>query len=320
MAFLVIQTEELDAAPAAWLGERCELVRCAVNDPAFSGLLARAHALVVRTYTRVDAAMLAQAPNLRVVARAGVGLERVDVSACAERGVAVVHTPDANTQAVAEYVFALLLDATRPRLFLDKPLEERAWRELRNDLRAARQISDCTLGVLGMGKIGRRVAEIARGFRARVIYHDLEPIDPSVRAGAEPVTRDELLARADLLTIHVDNRPANRHVLDADAFGRMRPDVVLVNTSRGFVIDPFACAEFFINHPSASAMLDVHDPEPFDKTYPLLDIANVHLAPHVAAATATANRAMSWVVRDVWRVLCGERPEHAAEAPPHQPA
>lgn len=256
--------------------------------------------------------MLERAPNLRVVGRAGVGLERVDLMACHQRNVAVVHTPDANTQAVAEYVYALLFDAMRPRLFLDKAIDEKSWRQLRNDLRARRQLSDCTIGILGMGKVGRRVARIAQGFGVRTIYHDLIDIEPAQRFGAEPVDRDELLSRADILSLHVDSRPGNKHSLDAASFARLKPDAILVNTSRGFVIEPYACADFFIKNPAASALLDVHDPEPFDAAYPLIDIPNVHLAPHIAAATEAANRAMSWVVRDVARVLEGEKPEHAA--------
>jgi D-3-phosphoglycerate dehydrogenase len=308
--FTVIQTEELDDSAASWLSERCELVRAGPDDPRFESLIRRAQGLVVRTYTLVDEAMLEKAPMLRGVARAGVGLERIDVDACERRGVRVVHTPEANTQAVAEYVFALLFDALRPRAFLEKPLEERDWRQLRSDLRARRQLSDCTLGIVGMGKIGRRVAEIARAIRMRVIYHDLQEIPAALRAGAEPVSMDELLTRSDVISLHVDARPGNRNLINSAAFSRMRSDVVLVNTCRGFVIEPYACAEFFISHPGATALLDVHEPEPFDGRYPLLEIANVHLAPHIAAATSSANRAMSWVVRDLWRVLIGEVPEY----------
>jgi phosphoglycerate dehydrogenase-like enzyme len=287
-------------------------VKCCVEDAKFPTLLKDASGLVIRTYTRVDAGLLERAPKLKVVGRAGVGLERVDLKACHQRNIAVVHTPDANTQAVAEYVYALLFDAMRPRLFLDKAIDEKSWRQLRNDLRARRQLSDCTLGVLGMGKVGQRVARAAQGFGVRTIYTDLVEIDPSRRFGAEPVLREELFARADIISLHVDSRPGNRHLVDAALLGRMKSDAILVNTSRGFVIEPYACADFFIKNPAASALLDVHDPEPFDAAYPLIDIPNVHLAPHIAAATEAANRAMSWVVRDVARVLEGQRPEHAA--------
>lgn len=132
---LVIQTEHLDAAPAAWLGERCELVKRGATEPGFADLLKRADGLVIRTYTTVDAAMLAGAPNLKVVGRAGVGLDNVDLAACAAKGVVVCNTPDANSTAVVEYVLALMLDATRPRVSLNQPVSPAEWKRLRGRTR-----------------------------------------------------------------------------------------------------------------------------------------------------------------------------------------
>ncbi|VAX40099.1 D-3-phosphoglycerate dehydrogenase [hydrothermal vent metagenome] len=305
---LVIQTEELDAEPAAWLAERCELVACRYDDPGFGAVLARADGLVVRTYTVVDTALLAAAPRLRVVARAGVGVDNIDLEACWGRGVVVVNTPGANTRAVVEFVVASVLDAIRPRLFLHEALDREAWGTVRKDLEAPRQLADCTVGVLGFGRIGSQVARAFGAMDAKVIYHDLREIEPGVRFGAEPVGREELFAQADIVTVHVDGRRSNYHIVDAAACAHMREDVVFLNTSRGFVVDPVACAEFFVDHPGAMAILDVHDPEPIVETSPLLEIANVHLSPHIAGATRAAKREMSWVVRDVWRVLSGEEP------------
>jgi D-3-phosphoglycerate dehydrogenase len=309
---LVIQTEDLDAEPAAWLAERCELVVCRYDDPGFGALLARADGLVVRTYTIVNAEMLAAAPRLRVVARAGVGVDNIDLAACWDRGVVVVNTPGANTRAVVEFVVASVLDAIRPRLFLHEPLERADWGAARKELEAPKQLADCTVGILGLGRIGSQVARAMAAVDAGVIYHDLREIDESSRFGAVPVGREELFARADILTVHVDGQKANYHTLDAAAFGSMREDVVFLNTSRGFVVDPIACAGCFVDRPGAMAILDVHDPEPIVETSPLLEIANVHLSPHIAGATRAAKRDMSWVVRDVWRVLEGEAPEHPA--------
>ncbi len=300
---LVIQTEHLDAAAAAWLAERVELVKCASEDEAFPALLARASGLVIRTYTNVDEAMLARAPKLRVVGRAGVGLDNVDQEACLRRGVAVFNTPDANGTAVVEYVACLMLDALRPRVFLDKALPAAEWKKVRTGLLARRQLCQMTLGIWGLGKIGKRIARLGAGLGMKVIYHDLLDIPPDQRHGAEPVSRDQLCAGADILTVHVDGRHENTNLVSTDAFGRMKSDVVFINTSRGFIVDPHATAEFMIAHPAATAMLDVHEPEPFGADYPLLDIANVHLSPHIAAATELANTNMSWVVRDVWSVL-----------------
>jgi phosphoglycerate dehydrogenase-like enzyme len=313
---LVLQTEHLDPAAAAWLAERCELVRCASESSEFPALLARADALVIRTYTLITPALLTGAPNLKVIGRAGVGVDNVDLPACAARNVTVCNTPDANTRAVVEYALALMLDATRPRAFVERPLDTPAWKALREELKARRQLCEMTLGIWGLGKIGSRLARAAAALDMTVIYHDLLDIPPAQRHGATPVTRDELCARADILTIHVDGRRSNRHILSTDALGRCKSDVVLLNTSRGFVLDPHALATFMLAHPAATALLDVHDPEPFGPTYPLLDIKNIHLLPHIASATTLANANMSAVVHDVWRVLQGQPPIHPALAEP----
>ncbi len=313
---LVIQTEHLDDEAAAWLKARCRLEVHDSAEPGFEGLLAKAQGLVIRTYTEVNAALLARAPALRVVGRAGVGLDNVDLAACAKKGVAVVHTPDANTRAVVEYVLALLLDITRPRAFLDGPLDPPAWKAARQELKARRQLCELTLGIYGMGKIGRQVARAATALDMTVLYHDLLEIPAAQRAGATPVSREELARRSDVVSIHVDGRRSNRGVIGADFLRELRRDAVIMNTSRGFVIDAIALAEFMIANPGATALLDVHDPEPFDATYALLDIDNVHLAPHIASATDLANRNMSWVVRDVWRVLSGEVPQFPAKPQP----
>ncbi len=288
------------------------MIECPSDDPRFASLLAEADALLVRTYTRVDDALLARAPRLRVVARAGVGLDNVDVPACTRRGVRVVSTPGANTRAVVELVFAFLLDALRPRVFLDRALDPESWKSLRRELQAPRQLCDLTLGVVGLGKVGSGVARVAAAMDMRVIYHDLLDIPGADRAGAQPVALDDLLARSDVVSLHVDARPGNRHLIGAAQLALCRPDCIILNTSRGFVIDAAALAAFLRTHPGASAVLDVHDPEPFGPDYPLLGLPNAHLAPHIGAATATANRNMSWVVRDLWRVLSGEEPEWPA--------
>ncbi|TVQ60723.1 MAG: 3-phosphoglycerate dehydrogenase [Phycisphaerales bacterium] len=322
LAPLIIQTEALEPEPGAWLREQgAELVECAPINPRFAELLPEAAALLVRTYTVVDEALLERAPNLRVVARAGVGLDNIDVPACRARGVEVVHTPGANTRAVVEFVLALALDALRPRVFLDTPLDQDAWNRARKELTAPRQLAGSTVGILGLGRVGAGVARAFHALDARVIACDVRApseLRPEARTLVERgdvamVDVDTLCAESGVLSLHVDGRASNRHLVGADAFGRFKSDVVLINTSRGFVLDPFACAEFMLAHPGACALLDVHDPEPFTAAHPLLDLPNVHLAPHLASATRPAKTNMSWVVRDLWRVLLGESPEHPAE-------
>ena len=185
---LVIQTEHLAAEPAAWLARRCRLEVCATDDPRFSGFLGQAKGLVVRTYTIVDEKLLDAAPALRVVGRAGVGLDNIDVGVCRARDVEVVYTPQANTQAVVEYVICLLGSVLRPAVSLEEPVDAERWKQMRAERSGQRQMSELTLGLLGLGRIGSRVAEVAAaiGFE-RVLYNDLVEIPPARCHGAVSV-------------------------------------------------------------------------------------------------------------------------------------
>ena len=299
----VIQTEHLSPAAAAWLGERAELVTAGAGTPLFEAAAPRAEGLVVRTYTRVDAALLDRLPRLRAVGRAGVGMDNIDLGECARRGIACFNTPDANTQAVVEYVTCLLCDALRPRLMLTEPVGAARWNEIRREVVAHRQMDELTLGVLGFGRIGRRVAQVAAAIGFEVRFHDLVEVPEADRAGARPVTAERLFAECDVITVHVDGRASNARLVGPHLLERMRPGGVLVNTSRGFVVDHEALARHLRRDPTSMALLDVHDPEPFDASNPLLGLPNAHLAPHLASRTDAAMEAMSWVVRDVWAAL-----------------
>lgn len=311
---LVVQTEDLSDAPAGWLSERANLVRCAHHDePRFGQLLGQAEGLVVRTYTKVDAALLERAPRLRVVGRAGVALENIDIPACRARGVEVVHTPGSNTRAVVEYAWLLILDALRARTTVTGPIAQAAWDQIRRDYTVPRQLSDMTLGVLGLGKIGSSMARVAQALEMRCVYHDIRDIPSAQRYGAELATPHEVLARSDIVSIHIDPRPTNAGYVGRDLLRSLKADALVINTSRGFVLDARALVDALSPRPNARAILDVHDPfEPIPTGYPLLGVPNVTLLPHLAACTETAKENMSWVVRDVWRVLCGEKPSWPA--------
>ncbi|MFG0274235.1 MAG: NAD(P)-dependent oxidoreductase [Phycisphaerales bacterium] len=304
---VALVTESIDDACRQWLAERCDLRAVAPTDAGFDAQLATAHALVVRTYTTVDEALLAKAPNLRVVGRAGVGLDNIDLHACRLRDVVVVHTPEANTEAVVEFTVARMLQALRPLREVAQSMPAEQWKRLRDALITPRQASGATLGVLGFGRIGSRVARTARSLGMRVLYTDLDEIPGAAAFGAEPVDRDTLLRESDVLTIHVDGRPENRGLLGARDLGLCKPECAIINTARGFVLDAGAVAVWLLANPKASAWLDVHEPEPIPDDYPLLGLNNAHLTPHIAAATRRAKTNMSWVVQDVWRVLAGEQ-------------
>lgn len=309
---LVVVTEPLAPEALAWLRTQAEVIEAAPGTHAFQRAAGTAEGLVVRTLTRVDAALLGCLPRLRVVARAGVGLDNIDLDACRGRGLAVVHTPDANTQAVVEYVLCLLCDAMRPRLFLERPVDAEAWERIRGEVCGDRQMDECTLGILGFGRIGSRVAQVARAIGFRTLYNDLRTFAPSMRHGAEPVSAEELFERSDVLTLHIDGRPSNRDFVSRELVERMRPEALLLNTCRGFVLDHAALGAFLRRNPGAQALLDVHEPEPFRADHPLLGLPNAHLAPHLASRTRSAMDRMSWVVRDAVAVLEGRRPQFPA--------
>ena len=306
----VVFTEGGRPSPRRWLEERCACRDVALDSPELPAALAEADGLVVRSYTRVDAAFLDQCPRLKIVGRGGVGLDAIDVAECRRRGVEVVYTPDANTRAVAEFVFGLMVKLVRPWHAMRPDLPDAAgFLELRRD--AGEHLCDLRLGILGMGRVGRAVARIAHhGFGMDVAYHDVADVSAEVDVPAAAVGFDELLGNCDVLTVHVDGRPGNRDLLTADRLSRgVR---WLLNTSRGLVVSPAAVADA-LNRGLEGAALDVYDPEPPDERYAALAAdSRVILTPHMASRTKPAVENMSWVVRDVWRVLSGELPHHPA--------
>jgi len=310
---VVLVTEGSDAAPLGWLKERAQVIEVSADDPAFEGHLAAAEGLVVRTYTKVNEAMLAGAPKLRVVGRGGVGLENIDVAACRRRGIEVVYTPDANTLAVADFVFGYMLQMLRPwAFFRDKVYEPKEFKRIRDTVRG-RQFNELTLGVLGMGRVGRRVGHIAAlGFGMPVLYNDLTDVRPLLDFPATPVDKPTLYRSADVLSIHVDMRRGNEDLVGRDQLALMKPTAILINTSRGEVLDAYALADALRSQRLAAAALDVFHPEPPKGDFPLLGLDNVLLTPHLAARTYTAIENMSWVVRDVVAVLDGHRPRYPA--------
>ncbi len=305
---LVVHTETIGKAAREWLEERCEVVAAGTDDPSFEQLAPRIEALLVRTYTDVDERLLDRLPRLKVVGRAGVGVDNIDVAACRNRGVEVVYAPASSTHAVSEYVIALLCDALRPRLYLHESEDRSRWSQHRKTLVADRQFDELTLGILGMGRIGSTVAGFASALGFETIATDLETIPDERRHGASMVSIEELFAEADVLTIHVDGRRANRGLIGDALLERMKDDAVLINTSRGFVMQHDPLRRVLEERTRMRAYLDVHDPEPPPPGDRLFELANAHLLPHLASRTETAMARMSDVVHDIWAVLEGRSP------------
>ena len=317
MSYKVVLTEHLDEACADWIAERTDLVRCKLDDDAALGReLADADGLIVRTYTQVNDDLLDKAPKLRVVARAGVGLDNVDLEACRRRNIRVVYTPDANTQAVVEYVWALIFDRYRPRNPMVGVTDAATFHKHRAE-QVGRQVDELTLGILGVGRIGRRVAQVAAAFGFNVICNDLLAPDQLNLPADHPgrfVDKATLWAESDILTIHVDGRAENKQLINAEVLAQLKPTGLLINAARGMLVDAEALAAWAkrVESDGGGAVLDVHDPEPPTPDYPLWDLPNVKLLAHLASRTGTAMANMSWVVYDVMAVLEGNEPKYPA--------
>jgi D-3-phosphoglycerate dehydrogenase len=275
--------------------------------------LAHADGLCVRTYTQVNEALLALAPRLKVVARGGVGLENIDVPACRKRGIEVVYAPDANTLAVGDFIFGYLLQLLRPwNFFKDHAYEPKEFKRIRDTVRG-RQLNELTIGIIGMGRVGRRVGHIAAlGFGMTVIYNDLVDVADKLDFPATSVDKPTLYHTADILSLHVDMRPGNRNLVGKEQLAMLKPTAVVLNTSRGEVLDAAALADALRAGKVYGAALDVYAPEPPAPDFPLLGLDRVLLTPHLAARTTTAMENMSWVVRDVIEVLEGRVPKYPA--------
>jgi phosphoglycerate dehydrogenase-like enzyme len=312
----VLITETLDDVPAQWLAARANLIWRKHDDPDLAADLAIADALVVRTYTQVNDALLDRAPRVKVVGRAGVGLDNIDLPACQRRGIPVVYTPDANTQAVVEYVLGLMLDAYRPRTAMPDRCDAKAFHTLRKT-EVGTQLDQLTLGILGFGRIGKRLAKAAHALGIRTLVNDILPageLRKLVDFDVTFVDKPTLYRDSDILSVHVDGRPENRQLIDAAALAQLKPTCLFINAARGMLVDAAALANWAKAHAAHGAriVLDVHEPEPPPPDYPLFGLPNVKLLPHLASRTDPALQNMSWVVRDIWAVLEGRRPEFPA--------
>jgi glyoxylate reductase len=274
-------------------------------------LVQGADAALTLLHDRVDAELLdAAGPQLRCVANVAVGYDNVDLEAAAERGVVVTNTPEVLDDATADLTLALLLAATRRVAEGDRLVRSgREWSwgmsfMLGSGLRGK------LLGIVGLGGIGRRVAERARAFGMEIAYHSRHPAPPEVEAtlGAERMPLERLLAEADVVSLHCPLTPETHHLIGAAELGAMKPTAVLVNAARGPVVDERALVEALRSGQIAAAGLDVYEHEP--RVEPgLLELENVVLAPHLGSATVETRAAMAELAaRNAISVLGGQGP------------
>ena len=260
---------------------------------------------------RVDDAFLdAAGPALRVVSNMAVGYDNIDVPACTRRRVAVGNTPGVLTETTADHAWALMLAAARRLPEGERFVRAGLWRTWSPTHQLGVDVHGATLGIVGFGRIGQAVARRAVGFGMTVLYASRSPADPAVEVAlhATRVPLEELLAKADIVTLHVDLNPSTRRLIDAVALRRMKPTAILVNTTRGPVVDPSALYEALRDGTIRAAALDVTDPEPIPPDDPLLTLDNCLVVPHIASATeATRGRMAEMAAANLLAGVRGER-------------
>jgi glyoxylate reductase len=278
-----------------------------IGDEEFVRGAASWDAVVALLTDRIDAAILDASPRLRVVANVAVGVDNIDVAACRARNVVVSNTPDVLTEATADFTFALMLAAARRVAEGDRLVRSGGFTGWTPTLLLGTCVHGATLGIVGLGRIGRAVARRARGFGMHVVYAQRTRLDePLARAlGVAHVDLDELFTRSDIVTLHCPLTPETRGLVDAARLAKMKLGSVLVNTARGLCIDEAALAEALTSGPLAAAGLDVFAEEP--RVHPaLLACENVVLAPHIGSAEKTTREAMARIAADnVVTVLAG---------------
>jgi D-3-phosphoglycerate dehydrogenase len=297
------------------LRERCDVrVTTGLKEPELAPLLREVDALIVRSETKVTASLMDAAPRLAVVGRAGVGVDNIDVPAATERGVYVVNAPLGNIVAAAEHALALALALMRNIPEADRSVRAGEWK--RSKL-IGRELRGKTLGLVGIGRVGSEVARRAAAFEMKVIAHDPFATEASARAaGAQLVELDELFARADVISLHTPLTAQTRGMINAAALGKMKTTTVIVNASRGEVVDAQALADALAAGTIAGAALDVFSPEPLAADSPLRNAPRTVLTPHIAGSTSEAqvNVAVD-VVKQILDILDGRPARFAVNAP-----
>lgn len=304
--FCVLVSDPLATAGLALLEGAADVECIAGGKMSRADVLARipaADALIVRSETRVDEELLAAGKRLKVVARAGVGVDSIDVAAATARGVLVMNAPGATAVAAAEHTFALLLALARSLPAAGAALRRGEWQRARFQ---GVELHGKTLGVIGFGRIGQLVAERARAFGMSVLAHSPRLTEGIARErGVRMAALDDLLAASEFVTLHAALTPATRHLINARTIARMKDGARLINTARGDLVDEAALFDALRTGKLAGAALDVFAQEPPGDS-PLLELDNVVATPHLAGSTVEAqHRVAVQIVEQVLDALRG---------------
>jgi len=311
---VVFVTREIADAALAALRDACQVVVWTEQLPPTHKELTRrvadASALLSLLTDPIDSVVMDHAPKLRVISNMAVGVDNIDLAAATARGIPVGNTPGVLTDATADLAFALLLAAGRRVVEAERFVRAGKWRTWEPRLLLGSDLEGACLGLVGFGSIGRAVARRAEGFGLRVLF-----CDPGKRAefGAIPADLSSILREADFLSLHVPLTEETHHLINAHTLNSMKSTAIIVNTSRGGVIDHEALQSALQERRIAAAALDVTEPEPLPKGHPLLNMDNCLVVPHIGSASRrTRERMAMMAAENVLAGLRGERLPHCA--------
>ena len=294
----VLVTREVFDATLAFLGEHCAVESNQQDVPFAADALAQRLAdkagVVCCLTDKIDEPLLARCPQLKVVANIAVGYNNIDLAACSAHGVMATNTPEVLTDTTADLAFALMLAAARRLTEAEAYIRAGQWQGWHLKQLLGIDVHHATLGIIGMGRIGRTIARRAQGFEMRVIYHDpvRQPADVERRLNATYASKDELLAQADFVILQMPYSPQTHHLIGAAELKKMKPTAILINSTRGGIVDDAALIRALKDGTIRAAGLDTFEGEPkLDSGF--FKLKNVVLEPHIGSSTEATRRAMA---------------------------
>jgi D-3-phosphoglycerate dehydrogenase / 2-oxoglutarate reductase len=289
VAYHILIPDDLDKAGLNLLGATSDVTVQAAAKMSRDEVLAaipNADALIIRSATKVDRSMLEAAPRLKLVGRAGVGVDNVDLPSATDRRVVVMNAPDGNTVATAELAFALMLSMVRQIPAAQVSLASGKWDRksfMGSELRKK------TLGIIGFGRVGRAIAKRAQAFEMNVITYDpFVSSEAPMAMQVTPVTLDELYAKSDFITLHAMLTDENKHMINSASIAKMKPTVRIINAARGALINEADLAQAVKDGKIAGAGIDVYNEEPPEAGNPLIGLPGIIHTPHLGASTLEA--------------------------------
>jgi glyoxylate reductase len=279
------------------------------------------HALLTMLTDPIDSEVISAATDLKVISQLAVGYDNIDIIAATRRGIPVGHTPGVLTETTADFAWALMMAAARRVGEAEREVRSGVWQPWGPDVLTGLDIYEKTLGIVGLGRIGKAMARRARGFDMDILYHSLaRDLEAEDQLGLEFVTLERLLSQSDFVSLHLYYSPESRHLINRAAFEQMKPNAVLVNTARGAVVDPEALTWALQTRQIAAAGIDVFEPEPIPANHPLLQLQNVVITPHIASAGKETRQKMAQMcVKNILAGLQGAPIPYCANPQVYEP-